>query len=205
MSSIVLADDHPFIRSAVSQVLELAGHSIAACVANGDEALAAVVEHRPDIVILDVKMPGRDGIEVLSAMHADRDTTPVVLLTADLTDEQLIEALRCNVRGIVFKDGAEDRLVECLEAVAAGRRFVDPELLNQALAESLKPPPVNPLSCLAPREREIAGHVGKGLRNREIGDAMGITEGTVKVYLNSIYNKLYLRNRTALALLVTAQ
>ncbi|WP_161596027.1 response regulator [Flavisphingopyxis soli] len=204
MSSIVLADDHPFIRSAVSQVLELAGHSIAACVANGDEALAAVAEHRPDIVILDVKMPGRDGIEVLSAMHADGDTTPVVLLTAGLTDEQLIEALRCNVRGIVFKDGAEDRLVECLEAVAAGRRFVDQELLNQALAESLKPPPADPLSCLAPREREIAGYVGKGLRNREIGDAMGITEGTVKVYLNSIYNKLYLRNRTALALIVMA-
>lgn len=204
VTRIVIADDHPFIRSGVVKVLELAGYAIAASVASGEEALSAVVEHKPDIVVLDVQMPGLDGIEVLVAMHARSDAVPVVLLTAGLTDDQLLTALRCNVRGIIFKDGAEDSLVECLEAVGAGRQFIDQELLNRALAQSLKPPPKDPLALLAPREREIAHHVSKGLRNREIGDAMGITEGTVKVYLNSIYNKLNLHNRTALALLVTS-
>lgn len=201
---IVLADDHPFIRSGVASVLALNGFSIDAFVTDGEEALKAITQYRPDIAVLDVQMPVLDGIETLKRLNTAGDTTPVVLLTAALDDRQLLEALRCEVKGIVFKDGAEDCLVDCLNQVASGNRYIDRGLLDRALTYSLRPAH-NPLANLAPREREIATHVGEGMRNREIAEKMNITEGTVKVYLNSIYTKLGLRNRTALALLVTSR
>ena len=201
---IVIADDHPLIRSGVAGVLSLGGFDIVASVADGEAALEAIAEHAPDIVLLDVRMPKKSGIEVLRTLHESDDCTPVVLLTADLADEQLLDAFRYNVRGIVFKDGAEDRLVECLTRVGEGQRYIDKELIDRALAFSMRPIH-DPLGELAPRERELALLVSEGLRNREIAERMAITEGTVKVYLNAIYTKLALRNRTALALLVNGQ
>lgn len=201
---IILADDHPLIRSAVSHILEISGFTIEALVSDGQAALAAIKQHRPDIAILDVTMPVLDGIAVLQRLRETGDKTPVVLLTAALDDKQMFKAMQFDVRGIVFKDGAEDCLIDCLEEVAAGRRYIDQHILERALAYSLKSTQ-DPLDLLAPREREIASRVGKGMRNREIGDAMNITEGTVKVYLNTIYTKLGIGNRTELALLVAAQ
>lgn len=205
MSHIVLADDHPFIRSGVGAVLKLSGFTIDAFASDGEEALRAIEQYRPAIAVLDVQMPKMNGIETLRQLREQGDRIPVVLLTAMLGDEDLVDALRLDVRGIVFKDGAEDRLVECLNAVLSGRRYVDDELLRRALDHQHSPASEDPLAGLTPREREIAECVGKGLRNREIGGELGITEGTVKVCLNSIYNKLYLRNRTGLALLVNSR
>lgn len=205
MSHIVLADDHPFIRSGVGAVLKLSGFSIDAFASDGEEALRAIEQYRPAVAVLDVQMPKMTGIEALKQLRERENRTPVVLLTAMLSDGELSDALRLDVRGIVFKDGAEDRLVECLNAVLSGRRYIDEELLRRALDHAQRAVPENPLAGLAPRELEIAECVGKGLRNREIGEALGITEGTVKVYLNTIYNKLYLRNRTGLALLVNSR
>ena len=201
---IVLADDHPFIRSGVAHILQINGFTIEALVSDGQEALVAIEKHHPDIAVLDVTMPVLDGIAVLQRLRETGDETPVVLLTAALDDKQVFHAMQFDVRGIVFKDGAEDCLIDCLKDVAAGRRYIDQHLLERALAHSLKSKR-DPLGLLAPREREIATRVSEGMRNREIGDAMNITEGTVKVYLNAIYTKLGIRNRTALALLVTAQ
>lgn len=202
MTTIVLADDHPFIRAGLQNVLELAGYNVVAAVEDGAAALEALIHHKPDIVILDVRMPKQGGLDVLSAMRRRGDRAAAVLLTASLSDDELLEALRLDVRGILFKNGAEDLLIECLMAVMAGRNFIDAALLSHAHALSTRQQTTDPLQILAPREREIALQVGKGLRNREIGVALGITEGTVKVTLNSIYSKLHIQNRTTLALLV---
>lgn len=201
---IVLADDHPLIRSGVASVLALQGHEIVASVADGEAALTAIADHRPDIVILDIRMPLANGIDVLRRMRKGAKAIPVVLLTADIEDDQLIDALRLGVRGIIFKDGAEDRLVECIDRVAAGASYIDSALIDRATSLALAPSN-DPLGELSPRELELAKLVSEGLRNREIAARMAITEGTVKVYLNTVYTKLGLVNRTALALLVTKQ
>lgn len=201
---ILIADDHPLIRSGVTSVLSLGGYQDVLSAADGEAALAAIEEHQPEIAILDIRMPRASGIDVLRTLHERGSPVQSVLLTADILDEQLLDALRYGVRGILFKDGAEDRLVDCIRQVSAGERYIDSELTERALAASLRPNK-DALASLTPRERELALLVAKGLRNREIAERMAVTEGTVKVYLNTVYTKLGLVNRTALALLVTAQ
>jgi two-component system nitrate/nitrite response regulator NarP len=160
-----------------------------------------VVRHDPDICIFDIRMPGLSGVEALQAMREKGDTRPVVLLTAALEDHALLAAVRAGVNGIVLKDGAEDALIEALERVARGEKAIPQPLLQRALDLSLSGGKADPLSPLAPRERQIAAEVGRGLRNREIADALAMSEGTVKVYLHTIYQKLGIKNRTELALI----
>jgi len=205
MTSVLLADDHPFMRAGVEAVLRNSPFEITAMAASGDEALAKLDEANPDLCIFDIRMPGHSGVEVLQAMRDRGDPRPVVLLTAELEDAALLAAVQAGVNGIVLKDVAEDALLDCLEAVAAGRRAVPPDLLQRALDLSLRGEPKHPLDGLTPRERQIAEHVGLGQRNREIAAALGMSEGTVKVYLHTIYHKLGIENRTELALMAHGQ
>jgi len=201
MVRVLLADDHPFMRAGVESVLRGSRFSIVATANDGDEALAAVARHDPDICIFDVRMPGRSGVEALQAMREKGDKRPVVLLTAALEDRSLLGAVRAGVNGIVLKDGAEDALLDALEKVEGGQRAIPQALLQRALDLSLAGGTADPLGSLAPRERQIATHVGRGLRNREIADALAMSEGTVKVYLHTMYQKLGIKNRTELALI----
>ena len=200
MTTVLLADDHPFMRAGVEAVLRGSPYQLLATVSDGDAALAGVKQHDPDICIFDVRMPGRDGVATLQAMRESGDERPVVLLTAELTDRALYTAVKAGVNGIVLKDGAEDALIECLNTVAAGGRAIDPGLMDRALDLAMTGGS-DPLAKLAPREREIAELVAKGLRNREIADRLTMSEGTVKVYLHGIYQKVGVENRTALALM----
>jgi two-component system nitrate/nitrite response regulator NarL len=201
MVPVLLADDHPFMRAGVEAVLRGTRFEIVAMAADGDEALAAVTRHDPQICIFDVRMPKRSGVEALQALRSKGDRRPVVLLTAALEDHSLLAAVRAGVNGIVLKDGAEDALLDALEKVAAGEKAIPQSLLERALDLSLTGGKADPLSTLAPRERQIASQVGRGLRNREIADALAMSEGTVKVYLHTIYQKLGIKNRTELALI----
>jgi len=201
MTTVLLADDHPFMRAGVEAVLRDTPFEIVATAASGDEALAKVAEADPDMCIFDIRMPGRDGVDVLRHMRERGDQRPVVLLTAELEDSALIAAVQAGVNGIVLKDVAEDALVDCLKAVTNGGRAVPAELLQRALDLSLRGEPRHPLAGLTPRERQIAEHVGQGQRNRDIAAALGMSEGTVKVYLHTIYQKLGIDNRTELALI----
>jgi two-component system nitrate/nitrite response regulator NarP len=201
MVSVLLADDHPFMRAGVEAVLRGSRFDIVATASNGDEALAAVARHDPAICIFDVRMPRRGGVEALQALRAKGDLRPVVLLTAALEDHSLLAAVRAGVNGIVLKDGAEDALLDALEKVAAKEKAIPQALLQRALDLSLSGGKADPLAPLAPRERQIAAQVGRGLRNREIADALAMSEGTVKVYLHTIYQKLGIKNRTELALI----
>ena len=201
MVSVLLADDHPFMRAGVEAVLRGSRFQIVATAGDGDEALAAVARQDPEICIFDIRMPKRSGVEVLQELRNNGDKRPVVLLTAELGDHALLNAVRHGVNGIVLKDGAEDALLEALEKVHAGQRAIPQPLLQHALDLSLAGDDADPLSRLAPRERQIAAQVGRGLRNREIADALSMAEGTVKVYLHTIYQKLGIKNRTELALI----
>jgi two-component system nitrate/nitrite response regulator NarP len=201
MTSVLLADDHPFMRAGVEAVLRGTRFDIVAMVSDGEEALAAVARHDPDICIFDIRMPTRSGVEALQALRDKADMRPVVLLTAALEDHALLAAVRAGVNGIVLKDGAEDALIDALERVRRGEKAIPQALLQRALDLSLSGGKADPLGPLAPRERQIAAEVGRGLRNREIADALAMSEGTVKVYLHTIYQKLGIKNRTELALI----
>ena len=199
--SVLVADDHSFIRAGVEAVLRGSRFQMIAATASGEETLAAIATHDPGIVLLDINMPGLDGVAALEALRERADRRPVVLLTAEISNRQLLSVMRAGVEGIVPKDGAEGELVETLEKVAAGERAIAPKILQRALDLSLNPDGGGPLARLNPRERRISRLVARGLRNRDIGAELNIGEGTVKVYLHTIYQKLQIENRTELALL----
>ena len=198
---VVFADDHPFIRSGVETALFGSGFDIVASVATGAEALAAIAQHDPEIAILDVSMPEGNGIEVLRAMRARGDARSVVVLTANLEDSELLTLLDERADGIVMKDDGVEDLIACLEAVRAGRRHVSPEL--QERAERIRAAQAaSPFRRLNAREAELAWMVGQGLRNREIGERLDLSEGAVKFALHAVFRKLGVTSRTELALLL---
>lgn len=202
---ILVADDHGFIRAGVEAVLQGSRFVVVAGAASGEETLDAIRDHDPDIVLLDLNMPGRGGVIVLETLRARGDRRKVVVLTAEVGDQDLARLIAAGVEGIVFKDGAEDALIEVLETVARGGRVIDPALLDRVRAAALKPRAVRLSEVLTPREWLMATLVARGLRNRDIGQQMSIGEGTVKVYLHAIYQKLDIDNRTELALLAVRE
>lgn len=198
---ILVADDHGFIRTGVEAVLRDSRFHIVAATASGEETLAAIDTHDPEIVLLDIKMPGMSGVQVLERLRTRGDRRRVVILTAELSDTNLLAIMRAGVEGVVSKEGAGDGLVEVLERVAMGERVIAPDLLQRALDLSLRPDGAGPLDRLTPREKRIARLVARGMRNRDIGAELDIGEGTVKVYLHTMYQKLGIENRTELALM----
>jgi two-component system nitrate/nitrite response regulator NarP len=184
------------IRSAVALLLEGSQFAVAASVGTAQSAIEAIGASDPDIIILDLAMPGGSGIEVLRRIRADGDNRTVVILTAAIDDHRLGEAMDFAVDGIVMKDNDPAFLMECLEAVMVGGRWIDPEI--QARVESLHQRA--PEAKLSNRERSLVALVAKGMRNREIAAKLGVTEGTVKVYLHAIFDKLGVANRTELAI-----
>ena len=195
MTSILIADDHPMIRWAISR---LAGRNAFDTIAQAEtakDALSAIAAHDPDIVILDLAMPGGSGMEVLRETRSKGDDRSIVILTAEIDDQRLSTALALGVDGIVLKNSDPAFLIECLSCVRDGGRWIDPALEQRAESAG-----AGPSGKLSPREAEVMALVAKGLRNREIALELGITEGTVKVFLHSIFEKLGVSNRTELAL-----
>jgi two-component system nitrate/nitrite response regulator NarP len=202
MKRILLADDHPFIMAGVEALLSQSGFSVVGKVENGAQVLQALPTLRPDILVLDVRMPERDGVEVLLTLRSRGDLRPIILLTASLDDRRLLDALKAEVNGIVLKEGAEETLLQCLTAISAGKRWIQPDLLQRALDLSIDGGGANDaLSGLSTRERALARLVAQGLKNRAIAVELGVTEGTVKAYLHNIYQKLGVENRTELGVL----
>ena len=201
MTSVLIADDHAFIRSGVEAVLAATAFRVVAAVESGRAALAAIADLAPDICVFDVAMPDGDGIATLQKMRAAGDMRPVILLTAQLDDRRLVDAIDAGVNGLVGKDGAEDVLVATLATVIAGGRAIAPELLARAAEERARREAPSPLDALNPREKTIVSLIAQGQRNRDIAAALGITEGTIKVYLHALYQKLGVENRTELAVL----
>jgi two-component system nitrate/nitrite response regulator NarP len=206
MTRLLIADDHPFIIAGLEAILRGTEFDVVCRVPDGQEALEALPASRADILLLDVSMPGRGGVDVLRILRSRSDNHPVVLLTASLDDNLLLEALQLQVNGIVLKESAQEQLLECLQAVRAGRRWIEQGLMQKALKlTSEGAASTDPLAAVTTRERAVVELVAQGLRNREIATELGMTEGTVKVYLHRIYEKLQVTNRTELALLVKAR
>jgi DNA-binding NarL/FixJ family response regulator len=201
--SLVLADDHPIILDGLEILFreERDFQVLARCV-NGEEALQAVRQHRPDVLILDIRMPGKDGLVVLREMKKDRLPTRTVLLTVGLDEDDVLEALRLGVRGVVLKEMAPQMLVQCVRKVHAGEQWLEKRSVGRALEKMLlrEAGEREVAGALTPRELEIVRMVAAGLRNKQIADTLNISEGTVKIHLHHIYEKLHLDGRLELAL-----
>ena len=198
MTTILIADDHPMIRTAIEVLLRDTDFEIVGTAATGDEAFALLAEVRPEMLLLDLSMPGGSGMEVIRRLDGNEDAPPIVVLTAAIDDSSLMEARSLGVRGIVLKNSDPAYLLECLDKVRRGDSWIDPELsarvqeLTDTLGDRRRP-------ALAPRERQLIRFVRQGLRNREIAQELGVTEGTVKVYLHAVFEKLGVSSRTELA------
>ena len=198
MTRILLADDHPMIRTALEALLRDTDYEIVGTAATGQQALDEVARNEPEILLLDLQMPGGTGMDVLRALRKRRNGPKVVLLTAAVDDSSLMEAKSLGVEGMVLKNSDPAYLLDCLDRVRSGGNWIDPELTARAqeLADSLGD---SGRGALAPRERQLIRYVQKGLRNREIAEQLGVTEGTVKVYLHGVFEKLGVSTRTELA------
>jgi len=194
----VLADDHAIVLEGLEQILKLEEdiELVARCI-DGEQALKTVRSFRPDVLVLDLRMPVMDGLAVLREIKREGLPTKVVLLTAGLDDDEMIRALRLGVSGVILKVMASRLLIECIRTVAGGGRWIEKDLEDRAVQRTTSDPHGTGLS---PREIEVVRMVSRGMRNRQIAQQLFISEATVKVHLHNVYEKLALKSRVELGL-----
>ena len=200
---IAIADDHALVLHGLKRLFDgEAEFEVVECCGNGAEAIAAARRGNVDVLLLDIKMPGLSGIDVLRTISAERLKCSTVLLTAALSDADAVEGLRLGARGIVLKESSPDTLLECVRRVSRGEQWIDSETMTRALdaitrRESMMS---DPSRTLTTRELEIVRMIAQGLRNKAIAERLSISEGTVKIHLHNVYEKLGLDGRLELML-----
>jgi DNA-binding NarL/FixJ family response regulator len=187
--TILTADDHPLIRDGLAAVLRENGLQVVAEAANGEEAIEAYARVHPDIVLMDLRMPVMDGLTATRAILADDPNARIIVLTTYNGDEDIHRALSAGARGYLLKDMMRTDLLGVIRAVQRGQRGI-PAPVAARLAEH------TPRIGLTARELEVLRLVAEGLSNAEVADRIGRTEGTVKVHLKNILQKLDVRDRT---------
>ena len=201
MTAVLIADDHPVVLEGLAALLMGTKYSVVSRSAGGQDVLRALESSTPDILVLDLNMPRPNGIELLRHLQSRGVAGRTVLLTSSLTPEQLTEALELGVGGLVLKESAARQLLHCLDAVEMGEQWLDPALTRRLIRGGLSSEgrASEGDGGLSPRELEVLRIAAKGSRNKEIGRDLGLTEGTVKMYLHSIYQKLGVANRMEMA------
>lgn len=197
MTRVLLVDDHPMIGAALEMLLRGTEYELLGRARTVTEANKQLASLKPDLLLLDVHLPDGSGLDVFRRLLRGRSRPKTLLLTAGMDDAQLLQAAELSPEGMVLKTSDPGLLMEAMAAVVAGERWVDPEIAERtrhAQARAASAPP------LTRRERELVELVRQGLRNRDIATELGVTEGTVKVYLHAIFDKFRVENRTELAL-----
>jgi len=200
VTSVVLADDQELIRSGLRALLEARGVDVLAEAEHGRAAVEATRFHRPDVLVMDIRMPVMDGIAATRELVATGLTTRVLILTTYDLDEYVYEALRAGAAGFMLKATPADRLVDAIEVVAAGEALLAPSLTQRLIAEHVRRPPPRTgvpeeLGELTQRERQVLLLLARGLSNDEIAATLVVSLATVKTHVNHILMKLRLRSR----------
>lgn len=199
---ILIAEDDPLTLEGIKLLLSTSLHEVVGTFPDGEALLDNLAAARPDMLLLDFDMPKRSGLDVLRTLRERGDKRPIVLLTGSMSDARVYEAMQRGLNGLVIKSAAPRDLVTCLDAVAQGRRWIDHDVLQRAMELSLGGSAGgDPLEGLTARQRAIVGLILQGLRNKQIASELGVGEGTVKVHLHNIYERLGVNNRVELALL----
>ncbi len=207
---ILLIDDHALFRIGLEGLLERRGIEVVASVADGSRGMQLARESTPDVILLDMRMPDLNGMQILRLMRDEGIDIPVVMLTTSNEERDLIESLRNGAQGYLLKDMDPDDLVNALQDIVAGKTVVAPELA-QVLArvvqqgDSRGVAQLTPFSELTPREHEILCHVAEGQSNKVIAKNLGISDGTVKLHVKSILRKLGVHSRVEAAVIAVEQ
>ena len=200
--SVLIVDDHPVVRRGLRVLLEVQdGIEVAGEAGDGATALALDAERAPDVILLDLKLPGRDGIAVLGELRARDSAARVLVLTSATEPASASLAVRSGAAGVLYKDVDPDALVRAIRSVHDGHLLLAPEAAGNLVRSAGTPSPVAGLDALTSREREVLAELTKGRSNREIARALGVSEKTVKAHVSSVLAKLGVQDRTQAALL----
>jgi DNA-binding NarL/FixJ family response regulator len=187
---ILIADDHPLLREGMSSVIQsekdllLVGEA-----SNGREAIELYRQHRPDVTLMDLRMPDIDGVEATSAIRAQWSDARIVILTTYKGDAQALRALKAGASGYLLKSTIRTTLLDAIHSVMAGHRFIPPEIAAELAAHVTD-------DALSPRELEVLKHVAAGNSNRRVAVQLALSEDTVKAHMKSIMSKLAANDRT---------
>ncbi len=204
---ILIIDDHTLFRVGLEGLLTSRGIEVVASVGSGHEAQRLVDELNPDIILLDMRMPGINGLEVLTMLREKNDSLPIVMLTTSTEESDLLKSLRSGAQGYLLKDMEPDELVLALREIVAGKTVVAPDLapiLAKAVQGKItekEEKDDSPFSALTPRETEILGLLAEGQSNKAIARNLGISDGTVKLHVKAILRKLCVHSRVVAAVL----
>jgi DNA-binding NarL/FixJ family response regulator len=197
---ILLVDDHAVVREGLRALLEQQPDmEVVGEAQDGDAAVRHVAADAPDVVVLDMKMPGPGAVETIAAIRASQPASHVLVFTSYAEDSQVRDALTAGATGYLLKDAMRDDLVRAVREVAAGRAWLDPQAQRQMLDWMRRPP--SPIDTLTARERSVLALLAQGLSNKLIARRLDLTEGTVKGYVSQVLDKLGVTDRTQAALL----
>ena len=210
---IAIVDDDPMVRTGLGLILGGdPGITIVAEAVDGEDALRVVGEHRPDVILMDIRMPRRDGLSATEAILATPDPPRILVLTTFDADDPVLKALRAGAAGFLLKDTPPARLVEAVRAVAAGQPMLSPSVTAQLIAavaqpelgaaQSARTAAEGKLATLTDREVEVAQAIGRGLSNQEIAGELYMSVATVKAHVGRLFTKLDVDNRVQIAILV---
>ena len=208
MIKILIADDHLIIRQGLRLILETeSDFEIVGEASDGAEALSLCRKLKPDVVLMDLRMPNMDGLTAIEKLRDEQPDIAIVILTTYNEDDLMIRALQSGARGYLLKDSSRENLLDTIHAAARGETLLKPEIVARMLALQSAPKPAptpQTDSPLTDRETEVLQALARGERNKEIAYNLGITERTVKAHLQSIYQKFNVDSRAA-AVAVGAQ
>jgi DNA-binding NarL/FixJ family response regulator len=198
---IVIVDDQTAVREGLATMLDLLPDvTVVATAAGGEQALAAVAEHRPDVVLMDLTMPGMDGVEATRRVVADHPASRVVVLTTYADDASVLAALRAGALGYLTKEAGRLEINRAVQAAAAGQAVLDPDVQRRLVAAATPPAAATAARGALPdglttREGEVLALIAGGLTNREIAAQLYVSEATVKTHINNLFAKAHLRDR----------
>lgn len=208
---VLLIDDHALVRKGLEELLRSRGIDVVASVGTGEEGIKLALALAPEVILLDIKMPGMNGIEALEKLKASNVKSSILMLTMSRDDSDLRAALRGGAAGYLLKDMNPEDLVPALEATLRGDNVVAKEMVGTLArivqGQTSEPPRRTsaPLSDLTPRELEILRHVAEGQSNKMIARALSITDGTVKLHVKAILRKLGVHSRVEAAVIAVEQ
>ena len=205
---VLLIDDHALVRKGLEELLQSRGIEVVGSAGNGELGIQLAKEQSPDIILLDIKMPGINGLETLAKLKADGIEIPVLMLSMSRDEEDLARALREGAQGYLLKDMDPDELIPALNDAMTGKNVVAKELIASLTNIIQGKPskqdtiePATPLSELTPREQEILAHIAEGESNKVIARHLGISDGTVKLHVKAILRKLGVHSRVEAAVI----
>lgn len=202
--SVLVVDDQPLMSEALRVFIDGApGMSCCGTAANGEEAISLLAVREPDVILMDMQMPGMNGVQAIRAITAAQSTAVVIAMTTFDPDEYLIPALKAGAHGFLLKDSSPNQVVQAIQDAHSGMTVISPavavKLVKAAIADRTAPPAVEELlEPLTAREMDVLSLVARGLNNQEVAAALFITEATVKAHVGHAMSKLQVRNRVQL-------